>query len=204
MRGIAIYLEGGGTGQSTRAALRQGMDEFLRPLKQAARAKALHWRLVCCGSRRETFRKFEYSASNGEDMVVLLVDAEGPVVDRPREHLRSRDGWDLNFASSDRVHLMVQTMEAWIVSDSDALSRYYGQGFNRTALPRTENLESVSKRDVERSLRQATEHTQKGRYKKIRHARDLLGMINAEETKRRCRHCARLFHVLGRLIEETG
>ena len=134
---------------------------------------------------------------------MLLVDAEGPVVDRPREHLHSRDGWDLNFASSDSVHLMVQTMEAWIVSDSDALSRYYGQGFNQTALPRTENLESVSKLDVERSLRQATERTQKGRYQKIRHARDLLGMINAEETKRRCGHCARLFHVLGRLIEET-
>ena len=106
MRGIAIYLEGGGRGQSTRAALRQGMDAFLRPLKQAARTKALRWRLVCCGSRRETFRKFEYSTSNGEDMVVLLVDAEGPVVERPRKHLHSRDGWDLDFASSDRVHLI--------------------------------------------------------------------------------------------------
>ena len=204
MRGIAIYLEGGGKGQSTRAALRQGMDAFLRPLKQAARAKALHWKLVCCGSRTETFRRFEYSTSSGEDVVVLLVDAEGPVDQKPREHLHSRDGWDLNFASSDSVHLMVQTMEAWIVSDSDALSKYYGQGFNRAALPRTENLESVSRLNVERSLRQATERTQKGRYQKIRHAKDLLGMIDVEQTKRRCRHCARLFRVLGRLIEETN
>ena len=29
------------------------------------------------------------------------------------------------------VHLMVQTMEAWIVADADALNRYYGRSFTR-------------------------------------------------------------------------
>ena len=37
MSGITIFMEGGGVGIDTRAALRRGMDTFLQPLKQAAR-----------------------------------------------------------------------------------------------------------------------------------------------------------------------
>ena len=99
------------------------------------------------------------------------------------------------------VHLMVQTMEAWIVADADALSSYYGQGFNVGALPRAADPESVSKREVERSLRRATERTAKGRYQKIAHASDLLQRIDAETVKARCRHCQRLFDELGGMID---
>ena len=99
------------------------------------------------------------------------------------------------------IHLMVQTMEAWIVADANAVSGYYGQGFNAGALPRRPNLEEVSKADVERSLKRATAGTQKGRYHKIRHASDLLQRIDPETVKTRCRHCERLFIELGRLID---
>ena len=79
MSGIAIYMEGGGTGKENRAALRQGMDAFLQSLKEAARNKALRWKLVCCGPRDEAFRGFRNAVSNGDNAVsVLLVDAEGP------------------------------------------------------------------------------------------------------------------------------
>ena len=46
MSGFAIYMEGGGDGKGTKAALRQGMDALLQPLKEAARAKTLHWKLA--------------------------------------------------------------------------------------------------------------------------------------------------------------
>ena len=57
---------------------------------------------------------------------------------------------------------MVQTMEAWIVADVDALKRYYGQNFNTGLLPRATDLESVAKSEVEDSLRRATKHAGKG------------------------------------------
>ena len=77
MSGIAIYMEGGGDGKENRAALRQGMDAFLQPLKEAARAKALHWKLVCCGTRNEAFQRFRDAVNSRDDAVnVLLVDAE--------------------------------------------------------------------------------------------------------------------------------
>ena len=51
-------MEGGGNTKETRAALRQGMDTFLQPLKQAAREKGWYWNVVCRGPRGEAYRAF--------------------------------------------------------------------------------------------------------------------------------------------------
>ena len=201
MSGIAIYMEGGGDGKENRAALRQGMNTFLQPLKDEARKKSLHWDLACYGSRDETFKRFRDAVNSSTDAVnVLLVDAEGPVSQSPRLHLRNQDK-NLSFAHEETIHLMVQTMEAWIVADSAALNSYYGQGFKANKLPKATDLETVSKREVEHSLREATKDTQKGRYHKIKHASDLLKRIDAEKVKARCCHCRRVFKALGQIVD---
>ena len=201
MKRVEIYMEGGGRGKERRAALRQGMDGFLKVAKSAATARSFGWKLVCCGSRNDALRHFRSAVLNGDaDPVILLVDAEGPVTGLPRDHLRRRDKWDLDFAGDDVIHLMVQTMEAWIVADPDRLASYYGQGFRRSALPRTANLEAVPKRRIEKALESATRDTQKGEYHKIWHARDLLQRIDPIEVKRRCAGCRRLFEVLESLL----
>ena len=117
MNDVAIYMEGGGKGHNTKAALRQGMDVFLGPIKQEVRNKSWRWRLVPCGSRDDAFNGFKNAVRNGvASIIVLLVDAEGSVETSARERLKFRDGWDLSFAADDKVHLMVQTMETWIVA----------------------------------------------------------------------------------------
>ncbi|MCY3664555.1 MAG: DUF4276 family protein [Gemmatimonadetes bacterium] len=202
MSGIAIYMEGGGDGKENRAALRQGMDTFLQPLKDEARKKSLHWNLACCGSRDETFKRFRDAVNSSADAVnVLLIDAEGPVSQSPRRHLQDRDRWDLSSIDEDTVHLIVQTMEAWIVADSETLKRYYGQDFKENKLPKAADLETVPKPTIKRSLDEATKDTQKGRYHKIGHASDLLKRIDAEKVKARCCHCRRVFKALGRIVE---
>ena len=201
MSGIAIYMEGGGKGIATKDQLRRGMDAFLQPLKQAAREKALRWKLVCCGPRDEAFRRFRHAVNNGDNAVnVLLVDAEGSVNRSPRDHLQGRDNWDLSFTEEDSVHLMVQAMEAWIVAGSAALAEYYGQGFVERQLPQSANLEIVQKADLMRGLDRATRGTPKGRYHKIRHAGDLLKRIDANKVRKRCTHCERLFETLDRTV----
>lgn len=203
MSGIAVYMEGGGDGRDAKAALRLGMDSFLTGIKQAAREKSLRWKLVCCGSRHEAFRKFRSSFNNRQHTItILLVDAEGPVNRPVRDHLRRRDEWDLAFASDDVVHLMTQTMETWIIADPDALAEYYGPNFQRNALPNALNLETTAKDDVEDALKAATRLTRKGAYHKIRHAGDLLKRINSREVKQRCPGCARLFRIMHGKIDE--
>jgi len=200
--GVAIYMEGGGAGKESKGALRQGMDGFLEPLKQAARVKAIHWKLICCGPRDEAFRGFQNALRRGDDdIVVLLVDSEGPVEAEPSAHLHIRDGWNLNDVDDRTVHLMVQMMEAWIVADVDALRGYYGQRLSEAALPRAADLERVRRQDLANQLQRATQRTQKGRYTKIAHASDLLKQIDPDRVKARCRHCRRLFDELGRMID---
>ena len=195
-------MEGGGKGKGTKETLRLGMERFLQPLKEAARNKELSWKLVCYGSRDETFKRFRDAVNSSADAVnVLLVDAEGPVKRSARDHLRDQDKWNLSFTSGETVHLMVQTMEAWIVADSAALNSYYGQGFRANKLPRATNLETVPKPTVEHSLREATKDTQKGRYHKIRHASDLLKRIDAGRVKARCCHCQRLFDEIRWIVD---
>ena len=199
---VAIYMEGGGNSKNTKAALRTGMDALLGSLKQAVRARGQHWKLVCCGPRDEAFRRFRNAVRTGDDrVVVLLADAEDVVTTEPRAHLHRRDRWDMRDIDADAVHLMVQTMETWIVADPDTLRRYYGQEFNARALPGAADLERVPKRDIEESLRRATERTRKGRYRKIAHASDLLQRIDAERVRARCPHCRRLFDDLQRMID---
>jgi len=50
MSEIAVYMEGGGHSVETKAELRQGISEFLSSLREAARQKGLHWRVVACAA----------------------------------------------------------------------------------------------------------------------------------------------------------
>ena len=198
MSGVAIYMEGGGTGRDTKNALRQGMDAFLSSLKDAAREKSWHWKLVCCGGRDEAFRAFRKADRTGNyKIVVLLVDAEGPIKGLPDAHLNVRDEWDLKEVENDLVHLMVQTIETWIVADANTLDSYYENDFKRNLLPATLDLETVAKADVARALFRATEKTKKGEYHKIRHASDLLKRMDPNMVRQRCSYCERLFAVIG-------
>ena len=111
MKGVAIYMEGGGDGPNGKAALRIGMDALLRPLKEIAQRNRLRWRLVPCGGRDAAFKRFRNAANRDDAIVALLVDSEGPVSATPTLHLAQRDSWHLQFADGDAIHLMVQVMD---------------------------------------------------------------------------------------------
>src|SRR5262245_4655588 len=194
-------MEGGGDGANTKAALRQGMDVFLSELKKAVRRRSWRWKIVCCGGRNQTYRAFINALEVGEmSVVVLLVDAEGPVNGSARAHLTARDRWDLQDIDDEVVHLMVQTMEAWIVADREALARYYGQGFRVNSLPSTPNLETASKRAITDALARSTRDTKKGAYHKIHHVADLLKQVDPNIVRQRCPACARMFADVGGFV----
>lgn len=194
---IAIYVEGGGDTSEQKAELRLGFDSLLAEPKSRARVKRLGWKLVCAGGRRSAYEAFLNALQvNPNAINVLLVDSEaatsaesGDDVPDARDrvaHLAKRDGWNLGAASADRIHLMVQCMEAWIVADPDTLAAYYGQGFARNALPARQNLEEEPKVDVYDKLARATRNTKKGEYGKIRHASHLLQRLDPLKVGGRC------------------
>lgn len=206
MNEIVIYLEGGGDIRETQAQLRNGMNAFLRPVKELADSKRWRWRLVVLGGREQAFRRWRRAIETEANALhVLLVDSEEEVTGSPCEHLRNRhgDGWVIAKALEPQVHLMAQCMEAWLVADPDGLAGYYGKHFERGRLPVRDNLEGEPKATIYRALDLATRKTQKGTYGKIKHASALLALIDATKARARCPHCERLFVTLTGQFEES-
>lgn len=198
-------MEGGGPGAGGKAAIRRGMDRFLRSAKDAARTAGIGWDLVPCGPRNETYRRFRAALNQTRESVVhiLLVDAETDVTTGARVHLKNQEDWDLRGVDDKAVHLMVQVMETWIVADPKALADYYGRGFHAGSLPSRHDLEQEPKKQVEVALRNATKRTQKRTYHKIKHASELLGRVDPARVQVRCPHCKRFFEYLDRVIGAT-
>ena len=197
MKAIAIYAEGGG--DHPRPELRIGFDTLLRTQKEAAQARRLRWKMVPCGGRKATCDAFLDAVSMEPEVVnVLLVDSEEPIGAQTgdakedaaarRKHLKVRDGWNLDAVDAERIHLMVQCMEAWIAADPEVLAAFYGQYFKANALPARQNLEEEPKQDLYDKLEKATSDKRltKGRYGKIRHASELLKRIDPAKVAVRC------------------
>jgi len=91
---------------------------------------------------------------------------------------------------------MVQAMEAWLIADPGALSEYYGQGFNANPIPGAGNVETIPKASLVPILETATQQTQKGQYRKIRHGADLLSRVDTEVVRGKAPHCDRIFTIL--------
>jgi hypothetical protein len=197
VREIRIYVEGGGQDKLTWRKIREGLSNFLDPLRQLARSRRVQWSIIPCGSRNDTFEELKIGLrTRPEAFHVLLVDSEGPVSRSRLEHLRNQDRWDVAFLTEDQCHLMVQTIEAWLVADPEALASYYGQRFRQNALPKRDDVEAIPKDQLYRFLERATSGTQKGPYHKIRHCADLLGRLNRDRVRQRARHCDLLFRTL--------
>lgn len=209
MKSIAIFVEGGGaTRRSGQDRLRQGFDALLGAQKDAARRRRLGWQLGLYGSRGEAFKAFRHATrKNQVDLAVLLVDAEEPVTDNTPggrvAHLKTRDGWAFENADANRVHLMTQCMDAWIVADGDKLEEFYGKGFQKNALPKRDVLDEQPKNSLYGAIERATKDTKKGAYAKVTHASELLKRVRPGIVATRCRSFQQLIQWLDAAIAEA-
>lgn len=175
---VTVYVEGGGNVRATKKRCRQGFSALFRKAGLSGRMP----RVFAAGGRADAWHDFRTAlAEAGEnDFIVLLVDSEAPVRDdgTPWVHLREQDRWNRpDGAAEENAHLMVQCMESWFLADMDALAGFFGDGFNRGALPRRPDIENVSKCDVERGLKRATRRSGKGEYHKGRHSFEILAEL---------------------------
>ena len=196
---VRVYVEGGGDSDLLRRQCRDGFREFFGKAGLEGRMP----RVVACGSRQRAYNRFCAAIDRAEagDFIVLLVDSETAVAarDNPWEHLRKRDDWTQpSAAADDGAQLMVQCMEAWFVADRQSLSAYFSRDFKAAALPARDDVETIAKNDLERTLKQATRSCSKGPYRKGRHSFDLLGCLDPSKVMESSPHARRLIDVLRR------
>ncbi len=113
-------------------------------------------------------------------------------------HLKKRDkSWEKpTSVDDDQFHLMVQTMESWLIADREALRSYYGQGFNENSIPKNYNVEDVEKARLEPALKEASKKTTKRKYHKINHDPQILGKIDPQKVSKSSQHCKQLLDKL--------
>lgn len=191
---LNLYVEGGGDSKALRRACARGFPRFLEKGGLAGRLP----RIVACGGRQSAYGRFCITHNAGGNMSLLLVDAEGPVMDASSwQHLCDRDGWTRPAgATDDQCHLMVEVMESWFLADKIALISFYGQGFHGNALPGNLRAEDVPKADVFSGLNQATRSTQKGAYRKGAGSFDILARIDPGAVEAVAPHARRFLDTL--------
>jgi hypothetical protein len=199
---VRLYVEGGGNNNKALQILcRRGFSKLLSKAGLEDRMP----RVIACGGRKQAYDDFRAACEHSREArtPVLLVDSEEPVSEsRPWKHVKSRTGdqWAKpRSATDEHLHFMVQTMEAWFHGDLQEVSRYYGQGFRRSALRVRADVESISKKDLFEGLRAATVATSKGEYSKGDHSFQILERIRPEKVRSASPWANRFFDTLDRL-----
>lgn len=191
-----IYVEGGGDDDSPlRAELRQGFQKFFQKLGFS------HCNVRAGGGCAETWADFEMGLADlsEDEIAFLLVDSDAhPGKQKGWEFLESRKRNKLSkpsLADEDSAYFMVVAMEAWLVADCDALQKFYGESFRRDKIANVSEVERFSKKQLKILLREATEPTLNGCYKK-RHAFRILSEVDPRKVADASPHAARFMQAL--------
>ena len=196
---IRLSIEGGAKGDS-RDKLRRGFLALLAPLKAQADSKRIRLDPVMCGNTQETHKHFEVERRTHKKepgvRCMLLVDADTKPSDleKPWEHAREQHHLDRGEAADCECHLMVMTMESWLLCDPEAIAKYYG--INQKALPPISQVEQMEGVQQIAALERATRDTTKGKYHKVRHAEDLLAKVDPEKLRKHSKSFKRFVQTL--------
>lgn len=161
MSSLTLYVEGGGSTRKEQAPAREAFRNLL--LRANFERRRLP-EVIACGGRTEAIHDFKRHGARSP-RAVLLVDAEGPVAagSHAAEHLRTRGEWD-GPVPDERIHLMVQVMESWFLTQPAVMASHFGKNFQTTALPSAADIETIAKDKVAVGLDKATQQCASGRY----------------------------------------
>lgn len=204
-RCVRVYIEGGSTGRTADSNFRRGWKKFLMELHNLARENGFRSLEVVRGQgRNNTFEQFKnYRTMHPDDLCVLLVDSETSVNNDADVWSivanRPGDNWTKpSWATEEHLYFMVPFVEAWLVTDEDALSSYFKRNFKAEKII-MHDVESKSKKFIENALKSATRGTPKGEYTHGM-SHEIIEITKSEKVKT-LYHGKRLFDKLTELIK---
>ncbi|MEX0728262.1 MAG: DUF4276 family protein [Planctomycetaceae bacterium] len=183
---VRIFVEGATRGPDSKnlqVALREAFAKLLIEGRSSRSPK-----FIPAGSRGNAYKLFNtaHAYSDAGEFVALLVDSEEAVADIEKTwlHLKARDGWNKpKGANDEQVLLMTTCMETWIVSDRDALRKYYGSTLQENALPPLHDMESRTRHTIQDALAHATRDC-KNAFEKGKHSFAVLKQLRPAELRK--------------------
>ena len=178
--------------------LRPGFHRLFKAHVERARDRRIRFNLIAGGARAEAVKDFlRYCQLNPSHLNVLLIDSEAPVSSTTsaiRSLRTTTNQWDAEIADDDSlIHFMVQTMEAWFVSDPQALVNYFGRNFNTNGLPNPQNAEVASPSELISGIKRGLRNIGRPRtYDKVADGMKLLQLVDENTVRNNCPHFRRL------------
>jgi hypothetical protein len=200
---VRIYVEGGPRGADADGvrAFRNAFKQHFEKLNEGLRTLEV----VAQGSTEQTIKGYAHGVHqhSSDCAVALLVDADASVTaDSAAKHLEAKlDSANVPPDARANIFLMVQCMEAWLVTDVAALERCFGSRLRASALPANPDIEAVSKKDVLAALDAAVKTTKTGQYQKVKHGARILAELNPDRVGNRSRHARSLYSFLRSSVE---
>lgn len=195
---IRLYVEGGpqGVDPESLRRFRAGFKQYFQRLDP--KLKSLD--VIAKGSTERTIKNYVEGVRRhtAEGVVALLVDSDTPVtVSSPAQHLTSKlDAAKVPNDARANIFLMVQCMEAWLITDVAALEKCYGAKARTMKLPANPDVEAIPKKDLFVALDSLAKDTPIGRYHKINHAARILAVLRPELVAKRSKHAQKLHEFL--------
>ena len=178
-----LFVEG--EPNSPNGDLRQGLSKLL---EQKLKNKLP--RIIMGEGKSQTIKKFKKNKLEAQ-RVLLLID-----LDKSEEHIN--EDLEKNELSeyAENVFYMIQEMENWFLSQPDILDKFYGKDNNgRLISEKLPKKKAIKIANPDEELQDLTKNTKRGKYHKIKHAVELLKLLD----------CAKLeneFSEFRRLIEK--
>ena len=194
---VRIFIEGGSSGKISDKVFKEAWTAFFAAAGLSGRMP----RIVRGEGRSTTFRKFRTARRRTNELLLLLVDSEGPVAadQSAWEHLHNQDNWNQPpGAADDSAYLMVQVMETWFLADREALRRFFGPSLNENHFSQWPDLQAVPKDTVLNVMEMSTANCQRP-YSKGKVSFELLGQIDPDIVATACPHAGQLLDYLRRL-----
>lgn len=199
---IRLYVEGGPVGvdaegvRSIRKAFKQHFERLDPRLKSLV--------VVVSGSTDQTIKSFAEGKHEyyPDYCVALLVDSDAPVsASSPGKHLESKlNSAAISQDAQSEVFLMVQCMEAWLVTDVVALEKCFGNKVREIKFPANPNIEAVPKKDILAALNVAAKVRPARHYHKIRDGAKILAELSPKLVAERSKHASALHEFLRRSV----
>lgn len=194
---VKLFVEGGGHHNPDLVTdCRRAFHELFKRAGIQRKPK-----VVACGSREDAYRDFCHARAEGLD-ALLLVDSEGVISEavsqgpasawRPWLHLKQSDTWTAPPDAQDlNCHLMVQSMESWLLADPPALMTFFGSRFDSERLPTPSSAEALSPKESLTILRKASSKCVVA-YDKGKHSFKLLRTVDPQRLTNASPWAARL------------